>query len=608
MTRFVTPVADIFSRMPRVNRRANRQRGSIDQLASGALRVRVYAGIDPVTKRRHDLVEIIPPGPKAHVQAEAARVRLANEVYERRNPRTSATVAQLLERHLREARLAEKTKRTYSDLVDKHVLPFLGQEKAGSVDADVLDSLYAELNRCRSHCTGAASVDHRTTSQHDCDERCARHTCRPLAASSIRQIHWILSGAFRRAQRLRWIAANPMELAEPPARLPANPRPPAPEQAAMIVNAAWADPDWGTLVWFMMVTGVRRGEVCALRWRHLDLAGGVLHLEKSIGQIGGRTWEKDVKTHADRRIVLDSDTVRMLTEHRARALARAEAMDTDLRGDAYVFSLAPDGSRHLLPDSVTQRYSKMVKRLGLQTSIHKLRHYSATELIAGGVDVRTVAGRLGHSGGGTTTLRTYTAWVSEADQRAAGSIAARMPAQPTKGPAPVIVDIEPSSPYERIAVYVRGRIVDGSLPVGLPIPTVKELAKLHEVSVSTAQRAVALLDTWGLVSVETGRRTLVRQVPVPAADVVDTTLPADAGPDLGNGQAGAQVLDLEIRRLGRTVTTLRAVADPDSAIDLHKLLASAIRRDNAAGADAGDYEMLVRRQGETEVITTFVAL
>src|SRR5690606_4002439 len=140
------------------------------------------------------------------------------------------------------------------------------------------------------------------------------------------------------------------------------------------------------------------------------------------------------------------------------------------------------------------------------------------------------------------------------------------------------------------------------------IPTVKELAKLHEVSVSTAQRAVALLDTWGLVSVETGRRTLVRQVPVPAADVVDTTLPTDAGPDPGNGQAGAQALDLEIRRLGRTVTTLRAVADPDSAIDLHKLLAGAIRRDNAAGADAGDYEMLVRRQGEAEVITTFVAL
>jgi site-specific recombinase XerD len=43
-------------------------------------------------------------------------------------------------------------------------------------------------------------------------------------------------------------------------------------------------------------------------------------------------------------------------------------------------------------------------------NLHQLRHYSATELIAAGVDVRTVADHLGHGGGGSTTLRTYTAW------------------------------------------------------------------------------------------------------------------------------------------------------------------------------------------------------
>jgi integrase len=73
----------------------------------------------------------------------------------------------------------------------------------------------------------------------------------------------------------------------------------------------------------------------------------------------------------------------------------------------------------------------MTDRLGVATTLHKLRHYSATELILGGVDVRTVAGRLGHGGGGTTTLRTYTAWVSEADQRAATGLAGRMPVRPS---------------------------------------------------------------------------------------------------------------------------------------------------------------------------------
>jgi integrase len=73
--------------------RSRRQRGSIDELPSGALRVRVYAGVDPVTKRRHDLVEIIPPDPQAEKEAYAARDRLVNQVEERRNSRTNATVA-----------------------------------------------------------------------------------------------------------------------------------------------------------------------------------------------------------------------------------------------------------------------------------------------------------------------------------------------------------------------------------------------------------------------------------------------------------------------------------------------------------------------------------
>jgi len=47
-----------------------RARGNIGTLRSGALRVRAYAGIDPVTKKRHDLDEIVPPGPIARREAE----------------------------------------------------------------------------------------------------------------------------------------------------------------------------------------------------------------------------------------------------------------------------------------------------------------------------------------------------------------------------------------------------------------------------------------------------------------------------------------------------------------------------------------------------------
>lgn len=170
-----------------------RQRGTIDALPSGALRVRVYAGTDPVTKRRHDLVEVVPAGPHAERLAEEARVRLLNEVYQRRHPRTNATVDQMLERHFRDADLEYNTLDTYKGYAAKHISPLLGTEKIGSLDAGVMESFYAELRRCRDHCDGSRGlVDHRTPRKHACDERCRPHVCKPLAASTIRQ----LTGAF----------------------------------------------------------------------------------------------------------------------------------------------------------------------------------------------------------------------------------------------------------------------------------------------------------------------------------------------------------------------------------------------------------------------------
>lgn len=147
---------------------------------------------------------------------------------------------------------------------------------------------------------------------------------------------------------------------------------------------------------------------------------------------------------------------------------RARALGVELRSEAFVFSLAPDGSASLVPGSVTQRYSRMAARLGLDTHLHNLQHYSATELIAAGVDVRTVAGRLGHSGGGVTTLRVYAAWVSEADQRAASGLGSRMPEWP--GSEMERVRRDPRSARERQAVELLERIESGAVPVGGHLP------------------------------------------------------------------------------------------------------------------------------------------
>jgi integrase len=589
-----------------------RSRGNIERLPNGRLRVRVYAGVDPVSGRRHDLRAIIPAGPNAAAAAEKARVRLLNQVDERRHPRTAATIAQLLARYLSELRVARKTLHTYRGYVDKHVLPFLGELKVGQVDADALDSLYAELLRCRDHCDGKAGrVDHRTRRAHVCDARCAPHTCRPLAEWTVRKIHWILSGAFRRAQRWNWVATNPMTMAEPPTVKPPNPRPPSAEEAGRIVEEAWKDPDWGTLLWLTMVTGLRRGELCAIRWGDLDLADGVVHLERRIGQIGSQLWEEQsTKTHADRRVVIDPETVEVLVEHRRRCEARTRALGVELSPDAFVFSLAPDGHNPRRPESVTQRYRKMCRRIGIETTLHKLRHYSATELILAGVDIRTVAGRLGHGGGGATTLRTYAAWMSEGDQRAAKEIAARMPPRPASRPN--IVEIDAKHAYQRIAVALRDEILDGTLLPGLPIPTIKELATSCGVSVPTAKRAVDLLAVWDFVHVTPGQRTLVRRLPtdlrgLETASIEDHRRSGSAPPAIP-ASGDAALLDLEVRRLGQPAHQVRCSANSNDAATLHRLLVDAVRRDGGKPRDIGDYELVVRRAGEAEVVTTFVAV
>jgi len=131
---------------------------------------------------------------------------------------------------------------------------------------------------------------------------------------------------------------NPVRNAVPPSVKAPNPHPLSPEDAARIINAAWEDPDWGAFVWLTMTTGSRRGEMCAIRWRHVDLKNAVLILEKSIGQDGAETFEKDTKTHQRRHLVLDPETVAILTEHWERCKERAGALDIELSRDGFVFS------------------------------------------------------------------------------------------------------------------------------------------------------------------------------------------------------------------------------------------------------------------------------
>lgn len=325
----------------------------------------------------------------------------------------------------------------------------------GKITAQVLEEFYAELRRCRLRCDGRPMIEHLADGEHECRVvrhrnpvgrpprgghrnhdyakmqceviECRPHVCKPLAASTIRDIRFTISAALAAAVRWEWIKSNPATVARKPRKPPPEPTPPTPEQAARITAAAGEqDTDWGTFVWLTMVTGMRRAEVLGLRWHHLDLIRGTLEIRRNYVWVDGRAIDKDTKTHRMRRIALDPDTVEMLAAHRQRYDDAIRAVGATPDQDSFVFSREVAHDRPYSPDWVTHRYAKMCAKLGIDSHLHALRHYSATELLAAGVDLRTVAGRLGHGGGGATTLRVYAAWVSASDRAAAEILSGRI--------------------------------------------------------------------------------------------------------------------------------------------------------------------------------------
>jgi integrase len=408
-------------------RTEGRQRGRVEERGD-SLRVVYYAGQDPVTGKRSYLRETIKGTDKAAwKRADDKLAEFRSQVAKQRSATSSVPFEQAVSQWLSTSEIVDSTRAGYVNYIDRYINPVLGQEPTNKMNARVLESFYAEIRRCRGRCNGKPFIEHHAKGEHDCvTAKCRPHTCRPLGASTVRQIHSIISGTLSLAERWGWIDTNPARVARRPKPKPSEPDPPSPTEAARLSDAAFdMDEDWGTLVWLVMTTGIRRGELCALRFSRVDLDAEILTI--SHNWVNGK--EKDTKTHQSRRIALDSATVTLLRDHKTRVQERIEELGGEFTDNLFVFASlkTPDHRTPYAPNAVTQRYKDMAARLGIKTHLHALRHYSATELLTAGIDLRTVAGRLGHGGGGATTLRVYAAWVAASDRKAANILGKMMP-------------------------------------------------------------------------------------------------------------------------------------------------------------------------------------
>jgi integrase len=373
-------------------------RGGLREKAPGIWEVRFEGGRDPLTGRRRQISRSV-QGTKR--EAQQVLNALVADADAGRISGSTATFKQLTEEWLTLAAgdLSPTTLRRYRGLLDKRILPALGTRPIHTIRPNDLDRLYLGLVNDAG-----------------------------LAPATVRQAHAVVRRAFRQAVRWGWVASNPALLATPPRAVKTKLTPPNPAEVARLIDRATTlDPAFGCFLHIATSTGARRGEVCALRWRNLDTKLGTLTVEHSIIEVPGGLAEKDTKTHASRRIALDPRTLAVFEEQREAARALAKHADAQISEASYVFSLEPDGLIPWAPDYVTKRFQTVRESLGFHSMrLHDLRHFAATRLLAAGVPVRTVSGRLGHANP-STTLTVYAHFLEASDQDAAAIMGGLLP-------------------------------------------------------------------------------------------------------------------------------------------------------------------------------------
>jgi integrase len=220
----------------------------------------------------------------------------------------------------------------------------------------------------------------------------------------VRHVHVTLAKALGDAERQDLLTRSPARRASPPSATAAR----SPEARTWTPDelrtflAEMREHHHRALFRLAAMTGLRRGELCGLRWADVDLDAGRLVVRRTITTVNHEPLEGAVKTARSRRgVELDAATVAGLRAHRARQLQERLLVGAGYRDRDLVFA-RPDGEPWN-PDSVGRAFARAIKRTTLpRIRLHDLRHTHATHLLAAGVNMKIVSERLGHATVGFT--------------------------------------------------------------------------------------------------------------------------------------------------------------------------------------------------------------
>mgnify|MGYP003256315318 CR=1 FL=1 len=274
----------------------------------------------------------------------------------------------------------------YQGAVRIHINPRLGEKPISQVTGKDIQKLYDILASQGNQITGKG-----------------------LASSTVRGIHSMLHEALDAAKQAGLIPWNPTEEVPTP-KFTCKPKQILTDaQLNTFLEAIQKETVWHDFFYTELTTGLRRGEICGLKWEDFDETDGTLKVRRTVHQERGgvlTTW--DTKTSAGTRtIILPPSTVELLQKRKESVLT--EWIFPDL--------LRPE--QPIRPSTAYNRMKTLLKQAGLpDLRFHDLRHTFATHALTSGVDVKTLSGILGHTRS-AFTLDTYTHTTGDMQRRAA---------------------------------------------------------------------------------------------------------------------------------------------------------------------------------------------
>ena len=282
--------------------------------------------------------------------------------------------------------LRPSTLATYKVIINIHIRPVLGDKKLGSLKRTDVQRFYNALKKKEIAIKGGGKT---------------------LADSYVRKIHMLLHEILEAAVRERLIPKNPTE----GTTVPKNNYPPmqvlGEEQLGVFMEAIKSEPLWYDFFYTEITTGLRLGEICALKWEDLNETDGRLRVRRSVHKEHGKLMIGETKTEkGTRTILLPPGTLHLLKE-------RHKTTPTE-----WIFPSLLKVGQPVAPSAAYHRLKEILKAAGLpEIRFHDLRHTFATHALTGGVDPKTLSGILGHTNA-SFTLDTYTHVTTDMQKRA----------------------------------------------------------------------------------------------------------------------------------------------------------------------------------------------